>query len=204
MGSSWLHQPRQMSRTPQIATNDSQLFGDRERHCGPLRRNLNGAKPKMSDADVLAVVVVGELKQFPSERAWYFELSTTHKKLVTNRTEPRWSVCIKEVSSLPSLSKRWADACNMLLAKRRGLVGSKAFGLRSQNERRDQNPNNTKKPRLHKVLLDNDNHTTMELVIEVLQKFCHKNRAEATQLMLHVHHKGHFRFQSTFLHYYSF
>ena len=57
---------------------------DRERHCGPLRRNLNGAKPKMSDADVLAVVVVGELKQFPSERAWYFELSTTHKKLVPN------------------------------------------------------------------------------------------------------------------------
>lgn len=48
----------------------------------------------------------------------------------------------------------------------------------------------TKKPRLYKVLLHNDDYTTMEFVVEVLQKFFHKNHAEAMHLMLYVHHKG--------------
>lgn len=48
----------------------------------------------------------------------------------------------------------------------------------------------TKKPRLYKVLLHNDDYTSMEFVIEVLTKFFHKSQAEATHLMLYVHHKG--------------
>lgn len=55
---------------------------------------------------------------------------------------------------------------------------------------RPKSEQQTKKPRLYKVLLHNDDYTTMEFVIEVLMKFFHKNQAEATHLMLYVHHKG--------------
>jgi ATP-dependent Clp protease adaptor protein ClpS len=48
----------------------------------------------------------------------------------------------------------------------------------------------TKKPRMYKVILHNDDYTTMEFVIQVLVQFFHKNHAEATHLMLYVHHKG--------------
>lgn len=46
------------------------------------------------------------------------------------------------------------------------------------------------KPRLYRVLLHNDDFTTMEFVVQVLVEFFHKTRTEATHVMLHVHHKG--------------
>jgi ATP-dependent Clp protease adaptor protein ClpS len=48
----------------------------------------------------------------------------------------------------------------------------------------------TKKPKQHKVLLHNDNYTTMEFVVLVLMKFFHRSETEATHIMLTVHHKG--------------
>ena len=48
----------------------------------------------------------------------------------------------------------------------------------------------TQRPRKWRVLMHNDDFTTMEFVIEVLEHFFKKNRAEATQLMLEVHQKG--------------
>jgi len=48
-----------------------------------------------------------------------------------------------------------------------------------------------KKPRLWKVILHNDDYTTMEFVVLVLMKFFHKSETEATHIMLSVHHKGH-------------
>ncbi len=48
----------------------------------------------------------------------------------------------------------------------------------------------TKKPRRFKVVLHNDNYTTMEFVVMVLMKFFHRNETEATHIMLSVHHKG--------------
>ena len=47
-----------------------------------------------------------------------------------------------------------------------------------------------KKPQLYKVLLLNDDYTPMEFVVRVLEQFFHKNREEATRIMLHVHQKG--------------
>ena len=48
----------------------------------------------------------------------------------------------------------------------------------------------TKKPFLYKVFLVNDDYTTMEFVVDILQNVFRKNRTEATQIMLHVHKKG--------------
>jgi ATP-dependent Clp protease adaptor protein ClpS len=48
----------------------------------------------------------------------------------------------------------------------------------------------TKEPSLYKVLLHNDDYTTMEFVIMVLQVVFHKETMAATEIMLSVHNKG--------------
>ncbi len=45
-------------------------------------------------------------------------------------------------------------------------------------------------PRRYKVILHNDDYTTQEFVIHVLQRFFHKSETEARHIMLTVHHKG--------------
>ena len=48
----------------------------------------------------------------------------------------------------------------------------------------------TKKPPMYKVLLHNDDYTTMEFVVDVLRRVFRRNEAEATRIMLHVHKTG--------------
>lgn len=45
-------------------------------------------------------------------------------------------------------------------------------------------------PKRFKVLLHNDNYTTMEFVIVVLKTVFNKNEAEANQIMMKVHNEG--------------
>ncbi|TMA07966.1 MAG: ATP-dependent Clp protease adapter ClpS [Deltaproteobacteria bacterium] len=47
-----------------------------------------------------------------------------------------------------------------------------------------------KKPPLYKVLLHNDDYTTKEFVVQILQYVFHKEHTAAVQIMLHVHKKG--------------
>src|SRR5262245_46410630 len=47
-----------------------------------------------------------------------------------------------------------------------------------------------KKPSMYKVLLHNDDYTTMEFVVFVLQSIFHHDETKAVQIMLHVHKTG--------------
>ncbi|WP_043923034.1 ATP-dependent Clp protease adapter ClpS [Leadbettera azotonutricia] len=47
-----------------------------------------------------------------------------------------------------------------------------------------------KAPEDYTVVLLNDNYTTREFVVEVLRLVFHKNQADATKIMLKVHHQG--------------
>ena len=47
-----------------------------------------------------------------------------------------------------------------------------------------------RKPKMYKVLLHNDDYTTMEFVVYVLQSVFHRSEGDAVQIMLHVHRNG--------------
>lgn len=47
-----------------------------------------------------------------------------------------------------------------------------------------------KRPRLWKVVMHNDDYTTMEFVLDVLVRHFNKTSTEATHIMLQVHYKG--------------
>lgn len=46
------------------------------------------------------------------------------------------------------------------------------------------------RPKLYKVLLHNDDYTTMEFVVELLKYVFHHNESDAQAIMLHIHHHG--------------
>jgi len=45
-------------------------------------------------------------------------------------------------------------------------------------------------PQMFKVLLHNDDYTSMDFVVEVLMDIFHKNHSQAEQIMLQIHEKG--------------
>ena len=48
----------------------------------------------------------------------------------------------------------------------------------------------TRKPTLYKVTLLNDDYTTMEFVVQILESVFHKTPAEAYRIMMQVHTQG--------------
>ena len=48
----------------------------------------------------------------------------------------------------------------------------------------------TKEPPLYKVLLHNDDYTTMEFVVSILVNIFQKTKQDATAIMLNVHNDG--------------
>ncbi|MBZ0157676.1 MAG: ATP-dependent Clp protease adapter ClpS [Alphaproteobacteria bacterium] len=48
----------------------------------------------------------------------------------------------------------------------------------------------TKKPPLYRVFLLNDDYTTMDFVVHILENIFQKSPVEATRIMLHVHKNG--------------
>lgn len=48
----------------------------------------------------------------------------------------------------------------------------------------------TRQPPLFKVLMHNDDYTTMDFVVNMLESVFHKSAAEANRIMLNIHYRG--------------
>lgn len=55
---------------------------------------------------------------------------------------------------------------------------------------KEENKVKVKKPKMYKVVMHNDDYTTMEFVIKVLTEVFNKDAIEATKIMYDVHKKG--------------
>ena len=58
------------------------------------------------------------------------------------------------------------------------------------SEVQEQEKERVKEPDMYRVLLHNDDYTTMEFVVEILMKVFHKAVIDATRIMMDVHKKG--------------
>ena len=75
----------------------------------------------------------------------------------------------------------------LLLKSRKHMAGT---DRQTDSEILERTKQETKKPELYKVVLLNDDYTTMDFVIEVLESIFHKQPAEAHRIMMMVHTQG--------------
>ncbi len=60
-------------------------------------------------------------------------------------------------------------------------------GLSQTDSEADQE---LREPKMYRVILHNDDYTTMDFVVEILISVFRKPAVEATRIMMDVHHKG--------------
>jgi ATP-dependent Clp protease adaptor protein ClpS len=73
---------------------------------------------------------------------------------------------------------------------RRNIMANTNDWLNFEHLAEDKVREGLKPPSMYKVILNNDDYTPMEFVIDVLQKFFSYDVERATQLMLKVHYQG--------------
>ena len=59
---------------------------------------------------------------------------------------------------------------------------------KEQSQLRERSRTNLKEPKRYKVIIHNDDFTTMDFVVMILTQVFFKSEEEATTLMLQVHH----------------
>jgi len=68
------------------------------------------------------------------------------------------------------------------------MAGNQKPGGQGETETRERSQ--VVRPPMYKVLLHNDDYTTMEFVVEILTRFFHLDEARAYQIMMNVHRNG--------------
>ena len=69
-------------------------------------------------------------------------------------------------------------------------MGNHSTGAQTDDLTKEHYTEALQPPSMYKVILNNDDYTPMEFVIDVLQKFFSYDIERATQLMLTVHYQG--------------
>jgi ATP-dependent Clp protease adaptor protein ClpS len=69
-------------------------------------------------------------------------------------------------------------------------MGSMDADRRPDGELLEKTKQTVKRPNLYRVVLLNDDYTTMEFVVHVLESVFHKPPAEAYRIMMQVHTQG--------------
>jgi len=70
------------------------------------------------------------------------------------------------------------------------MMSEQSMDPRHGDELLEEVEEETKEPEMYKVVLHNDDYTTKEFVVEVLQIVFHKPAIEATKIMMDVHKRG--------------
>ncbi len=87
-----------------------------------------------------------------------------------------------QVKALPSM----CTFAHAMATKHRPGEDDGDTGVATETKKKEQ----LKKPPLYRVLFHNDNYTTMEFVISVLQSVFNKSETDAMIIMLNVHRTG--------------
>jgi len=69
-------------------------------------------------------------------------------------------------------------------------MSERSMDPRDDSELLEEIEQETKEPDMYKVVLHNDDYTTREFVVEVIQVVFHKPAIEATRIMMNVHKSG--------------